>query len=119
MALLTWRNLSVHLVAPILMVVDYFVFCERGKLLMKDIWWFLLFPFVYCIIATVSGFAGVTWGVDEGGRAYRFPYGFMDYDNLGYMVIPWFIGLAVLFIGLSFLLLWLDRIGSSKKNKKS
>jgi hypothetical protein len=111
-SLLTWHNLSVHVLAPILMAADYFVFCERGKLRRNDIWWYLIFPLGYVLYATVAGLLGATY---ESGR--RFPYGFMDYDKQGWGVILWFVGLSALFVGMSLLVYWTDKKLVAKKDK--
>jgi|GEM_PF-1493621 len=108
-SLLYFNNLSTHLLAAIFMTVDYFVFTPRGHLKFNDIWWFTIFPIFYLVFATIGGFAGVVYRIHADGYAVRFPYGFMDYDRTGWLVIPWFIGIAVVFIGMSLLIYWLDK----------
>ncbi|MDR0384092.1 MAG: Pr6Pr family membrane protein [Christensenellaceae bacterium] len=104
--LFTFHNMSVHMVAPVLLIIDFFVFTERGSLRRGHIWWWIIFPIAYLIFASVVGFLGVEY--KHGDKVTNFPYGFMDYHALGFGVIPWFVGIAAFYVGLSFLVYYLD-----------
>jgi len=108
LSLLYFSNISIHLLSAILMTADFFVFSPRKTIKKTDIYFYLIIPFYYLVFATIAGFAGMVYRTGADGNPVRFPYGFMDYDRSGAMVIPWFVGLALLYFGMSFLLFIID-----------
>jgi hypothetical protein len=103
----SFDNLGVHLFNPLLMIADYVLFSEGGKLKKYDPFIFAALPIGYLIQATILGFSGVNYSQVPGETA-RFPYFFMDYYETGAWVALYIIGLAAFYIGLSFLLWFID-----------
>jgi hypothetical protein len=102
--LLSFTNLQVHGIAPILMIFDYLFFADRGKMKKQDPWLFAIVPYAYAIQSTVLGFSGaVTY------YSGRFPYFFLDFDIYGAFVFVYLAVLTVFFLALAYLLLWYDR----------
>ncbi|MDR1217580.1 MAG: Pr6Pr family membrane protein [Oscillospiraceae bacterium] len=102
--LLSFTNLQVHGITPLLMIFDYLFFAERGKMKRQDPWLFAIVPYAYAIQSTVLGFSGaVTY------YSGRFPYFFLDFDASGAFVFVYLAVLTVFFLALAYLLLWFDR----------
>jgi len=99
--LLTFANLSVHAVTPVLCLADYIMFTKPRHLKYRDVYAVIVFPLCYVVFATIAGFAGHTYGTGPDGAAVRFPYFFMDYDRLGALTAAYIAGLVVVFIILS------------------
>jgi hypothetical protein len=107
--LLSFPNLSVHLITPLLMLADYALFTKRGKLVKKDIFLCALPPIIYYIQATILGFSGIVYRVAKDGTATHFPYYFIDYDMIGVLgVIGCVLAITVVYLGASYLLVRLD-----------
>ena len=74
----TWSFNSVllHVVVPVLSIIDFSLDKFPASLNNKCVWWGVVFPLVYFIIAFVMGSCGVDFG-----RGDCFPYFFMDVNN--------------------------------------
>lgn len=109
--LLSYSNLQIHLITPLLMIFDYLFFAAPGKLKRQDPWLFALVPLTYLAQATILGFSGFSYAVlaRADGAIHHFPYFFIDYNLLGGGVFAYVAAIAVFFIGLAYLLLWFDR----------
>jgi len=105
----TFINLSVHLMCPLLMLTDYILFTVRGKLKKRDPFIFSIVPLVYFIQATILGLAGVNYQLPMDEEAKRFPYFFMDYFVLGWLVALFVVIAFALFLGLAYLLWFIDK----------
>jgi hypothetical protein len=105
--LLTFSNLQLHAITPLLMIFDYFLFAAPGKMTKRDPWIFALIPIAYFIQSTVLGYSGVRYG--NSPDSPRFPYFFIDFDAQGWRVFIYMLVMSVFFIALSRLLLWYDR----------
>ncbi len=106
--LFEFGNMSVHLITPLLCIADYIIIQEDGGLKKIDPFLFAIIPFVYFVQATIAGFCGVVYRV-ENGAAVRFPYYFMDYDKFGGWVAPIVLAITAAYIGLGYSMLLLDR----------
>jgi hypothetical protein len=108
--LLSYSNLQIHLITPLLMIFDYFYFAEPGKLKKQDPWLFALIPLEYLAQATILGFAGFVYDVlsKEGTEVHNFPYFFIDYHQLQGWVFAYVAVIFLFFIALAYLLLWFD-----------
>jgi len=93
----TFENLAVHAVTPLLCFIDFILFAEAWRLKYRDIYYTTIFPLLYAAFATVAGFAGyIYYYIDPSGNPIdhaaansipvRFPYFFLDYDQIGAMV---------------------------------
>lgn len=109
--LLSYSNLQIHLLTPLLMIFDYLCFAEPGKMKKQDPWFFAIIPIAYLVQATILGFAGYTYSVlaQESGEVHHFPYFFIDYYQLQGWVFAYVAVIFVFFVGLAYLLLWVDR----------
>jgi hypothetical protein len=109
--LLSYSNLQIHLVTPLLMIIDFFIFAAPGKLKKQDPLFFAIVPLAYFAQATILGFSGFTYEVlARDGAVHYFPYFFIDFYETGIGVFAYVGVLTVFFIGLAYLLLWLDRV---------
>jgi uncharacterized membrane protein YhdT len=99
-ALFTFANISVHLLAPLFCLMDYIIFPESGHIKYRDVYAILIFPFLYIAFTSAAGFMGYIYRLSVDGTPVRFPYFFMDYDEVGlkaflYMGILVFIFLLI------------------------
>ncbi|MFA5449029.1 MAG: Pr6Pr family membrane protein [Clostridia bacterium] len=105
----SFGNLAVHTFVPVLVIVDYVLFPESGHLTKRDPWLCLIIPLTYFLVSTILGFSGAVTFTGFGGEATRFPYFFIDFDQQGWFVALWVILLASIFVGLMYLVLYLDK----------
>lgn len=109
----TVQNLSVHYIIPLLTVLDYFLFDQKGfiKWYHPLIWAgiiILYLPYIF-IRALIIG---------ENTELIKYPYFFLNIDNLGvFAVVLWCIGIALLFIFLSYLIYIYDRWQNKRLNQ--
>ena len=100
--LLSYSNLSIHLIAPLLCLADYLLFYEAGRLQYKDVYFTGIFPLFYFVFVTVLGVAGYNYGnrfvvtryitadaVEGYSVPRRAPYFFLDFDEAGMMVLAY------------------------------
>jgi hypothetical protein len=106
--LLSYTNLQIHSFTPLLMIIDYFLFAEPGKMKKQDPWYFAAIPLAYFAQSTILGFAGIRYHIGEGPPP-RFPYFFVDFDQSGAKVFLYVAILTIFFVGLAYLLLLLDK----------
>ncbi|MDR2091035.1 MAG: Pr6Pr family membrane protein [Clostridiales bacterium] len=97
----SFSNLQVHLTTPLLMIADYIIFTARGKLKKNDPFLFTLIPIAYFIQATILGFSGVVYRSDPTLGDIHFPYFFIDYYQVGWMVAVYVAVIAAFFVGVS------------------
>ena len=95
---LPWSNEVLHVVAPILMVIDWLFAPGRNRLEWKTIWIIVIFPLVWGIYTLIRGpltFDAVT------GNDYWYPYPFMN-PNIapeGYVSVAFYLVLIAGVIG--------------------
>lgn len=83
-----WSNDVLHRVLPVYAVLDWLLFSDRARLLLRHVWLFLVYPAVWLVVVLVRG-ATDGW----------VPYPFLD-PGQGYGVVALYcLGVAV-FIGL-------------------
>ena len=103
-----WANLLVHVISPILVLLDYVLFDEKGnfKYYYPIIWLFL--PLSYVIyVYSYSARGGSFYGI---GGSREFAYIFLDYNKIGYSGVFKSIIIIVLLILLaSYIFVFLDR----------
>ncbi|MBP0979216.1 MAG: Pr6Pr family membrane protein [Oscillospiraceae bacterium] len=112
------QNMSVnsvllHVVLPILFVLDWFIFYEKNKLK-----WFypigaMIIPAIYVCFIFLRG-----WILNFEGELI-FPYFFFDINKLGVAgVLRWIISLLIIFLIFGYVLYFIDKIMLCiKKNK--
>lgn len=102
-------NFLVHTVSPILVLLDYVLFDEKGHFkLFYPIFW-LIQPLNYVVyVYTYSNLGGSFYNI---GGSRRFAYFFLDYKKLGYLeVLKWLIVIILGILIISELLVVLDKI---------
>jgi hypothetical protein len=117
--LLSWANLQIHLLTPLLMLVDYFLFTQAGKMKKQDPWFFALIPLAYFVQATILGFSGYVYTTlaERGGGIRNFPYFFIDFNQLQYRVFLYVAAILVIFLSLAYLLLFYDHRRGKKTRR--
>jgi hypothetical protein len=94
-----WSNDILHKVIPAYAVLDWLLFSDRSKLLLRHVWWFLVYPAVWTIVVLVRG-ATDGW----------VPYPFLNPD-LGYGVVALYcLGVAVSIVLMGILVIGMSRL---------
>ena len=101
-------NIFVHIISPVLVILDYLIFDTKGKF---KIWYplgWLFLPLNYVIyVYTYSANGGRFFGI--GGSKY-FAYIFLDYNQIGYSgVVKCLSIMAATIIFSSYILIYIDR----------
>jgi hypothetical protein len=106
---LAWSNEVLHVVAPILMVLDWLFAPGRNRLGWKTIWIIVIFPLVWGVYTLIRGpftFDAVL------GNGYWYPYPFLN-PNIapeGYASVAFYLVLiAGLIGGVGALVIWITR----------
>ena len=109
-------NLIVHTIAPCLVILDYFLFEEKGNFKMCYPFLWLCIPFNYVLYVYVyASYGGTFYSI---GGSEKFAYFFLDYIQIGINgVIKWMIVLTLGILIVSHLLVVVDRL-LAKRIKK-
>lgn len=101
-------NFLVHTVSPLLVLLDYILFDEKGhfKFFYPILW--LIQPLNYVVyVYTYSNLGGSFYNI---GGSRQFAYFFLDYNELGYMgVLKWLLIIILGILIISEILLILDK----------
>ncbi|MDR0697461.1 MAG: hypothetical protein LBF68_08035 [Christensenellaceae bacterium] len=116
--MLSFANLQLHLITPLLIIIDYFVFEKPGMMKKQDPWYFAAIPLLYLIQATILGFSGVVYSTLENGEVQHFPYYFLDYNTLGWKVGVYIVVVLIFFVSLAYGLLFFDKKRAKAVAKK-
>lgn len=104
----TISNLLVHVISPLLVTLDYFLFDEKGhfKWYYPIIW--LCIPFDYLLyVYTYSSSGGTFFNI---GGSKKFAYFFLDYEKIGYSgVAKWIVIITMCILFVSYLLVYFDK----------
>ena len=109
-------NLLVHVISPICVTLDYFLFDEKGNFNLYYPWLWLIIPlmyvgFVYIFHSKGKYFYGI-------GGSRNFAYFFLDYQKIGIKgVVGWIIGISIFVILLGYLLFYIDKKLAKKRWK--
>nr|WP_276511554.1 Pr6Pr family membrane protein [Curtobacterium pusillum] len=96
---LPWASDVMHKVIPAYAVLDWLLFADRGRLVLRQVWWFLLYPAVWLVVVLIRG-ATDGW----------VPYPFLDPD-LGYGVVALYaLGVAVFIALMGVLVVGMSRL---------
>jgi hypothetical protein len=95
--LLALDNLAVHLITPLLMLIDYILFTERGKLKKYDPLLCAIIPYAYLLEAMTLGLTH-TVKYDSLGIHSYYPYMFLDIDRFGAWVILMILAITLFFL---------------------
>ncbi len=95
----------VHIVTPILLIVDWALFVPKGRLRGHDPLLWTLIPYAYLAFAFTFSALGGRFAGDT-----RYPYPFMDVDANGLGgVIAWIAGLSVALVAVGYAYYGIDR----------
>lgn len=96
----------VHIITPILVIVDWLLFVPKGTLRGYDPLLWALIPYAYLAFAFTYGALG-----GEFAPGVRYPYPFMNVEVNGLDgVILWIVGLTVALVGVGYVYFALDRL---------
>lgn len=107
-------NLLVHTVSPILVILDYFLFDEKGhfKSYYPIIWLFIPLNYV-AYVYTYSYNGGEFYSV---GGSRKYAYFFLDYEIIGKVnVLKWLVVIALFIIVIAYVLILIDYLRGKKK----
>lgn len=115
---LSFKNLSVHFIVPILALIDFFVFDNGIIVTKKNCLYGLAMPFYYVLFFLFG--IPLNFRYLEGSKA---PYFFLNYERFGWFridsngigVVYWIIIATIFFIGLCYLFYVIQR--ALKKSK--
>ena len=106
MSTLSKSNAYVHYFLPLMMLANYLLFFKKGLLQYKTIWVWTLVPILYCIFVFIYSAFGGRFGASND----IVPYFFLNYTLYGvFGVVKWIILLAIGYIGLSAILVSVDK----------
>lgn len=112
------RNVLLHIVVPIMTVVDYFLFSPKIYISKKTAFAFLIYPIFYFLLVNVRVWCGGTPFYD--GTMY--PYFFIDptLDNQGWGAVCLYLAvISILFYLLARLYIYLsNKVLTKQQNKK-
>lgn len=99
-------NLTLHVILPIMFVLDWVLFYEHGETKWSYPLLSLIMPLVYVAFILVRGAI-----INHATAAVVYPYFFLDLDTLGWGGLFGWVGvLLVAFVALGYLIYALDRI---------
>ena len=108
---ITLSNLLLHYVVPLMSVLDWLLFSDKGHYSWKSPFVWLLLPDGYFVYA----FIRVTLGASLGYDGNRYPYPFLNVDALGWgKVLVTGLVLNLLFVLLGFLFVMIVRFMARK-----
>lgn len=100
-----WRNignLSYHVFAPVLFILDFFLFDEHKSLSVFVPLYSLIIPLVYVVYIFI---------LDAAIDGFEYPYFFLDVNDLGYGgVMVWVLILLVVFTVLGYIMWFYNRL---------
>ncbi|MDR1970742.1 MAG: Pr6Pr family membrane protein [Treponema sp.] len=80
----SFGNIAVHLVTPLLCLIDYILFTDSNHLKYRDVYLVVLYPLLYLLSSTIMGYSGYVYRISAAdGKPERFPYFFFDFDRIG------------------------------------
>lgn len=111
-------NILVHIVSPILVVLDYLLLDEKGTYKIYYPWLWLILPCSYvCFVYLFHAKGGVFYSI---GGSKQFAYFFLDYKVIGIKETAyWIIIIAVVVLALGYLLIAIDKKLAKKSHSLS
>ncbi len=109
---LVWHLVALHYVTPIMALLDWLLFDEKGKMAVWGPFAWLSLALVYLVVVVVgAGPLGLDLGGGTTADVSRYPYTFLDPAISGVEGVMLFIGaMLVAFIVVGYLLFAIDRV---------
>jgi hypothetical protein len=104
-SLLTFSNLAVHLVCPLLMLGDRVMFYGKGVMRKREVLSIAVFPYIYIAQSFTLGLTRAVYFEPLRIESY-YIYPFLDFDAHGYWVFLYIALLTVFFLGIGYLWWW-------------
>lgn len=111
----TWQNIITHYLTPLLIIFDWILFDRKGQYQRKEPILWLIIPYTYFLYAIIRAqLFGKIKGKDR-----RYPYFFIDIDNLGIInVLKYVIIITIFFIILGYIIYFIDhKLAEKVKNR--
>jgi len=106
----TFANLAVHGFTPMLCLIDYILFTQRGHLKYRDVYYVCIFPFAYLFGTSIAGLLGYVFFISaDDGLPIRFPYFFYDFDRIGLLSLVYISALFIFILMISHVFYIIDR----------
>lgn len=111
-------NIFVHFINPILVLLDYIIFDEKGHMSTRYPWRWIMFPIMYIIYVYTYSFNGGTFFGTGGSRKYA--YFFLDLDKIGVIgVAKYLLIIALVYTMISYILVLLDKLLGRLKSSRT
>jgi hypothetical protein len=112
--LLSFDNIAVHTVTPLLCLLDYVLFSKPRSLKYRDVYYVCIFPLCYLLFVGVAGMAGYTYLhgnilSDALEVTVSFPYYFLDFNRLGTIVFVYIGAILVFFLLVTHVIYFIDQ----------
>ncbi len=97
-SVVAWSNEILHVVGPLLIVLDYLFATDRIRLSWTTIWWVVSFPIVWAVYTMIRGPLAYN---DLAQKRTWYPYPFLDPANSpeGYVSVLFYVVLIAAIIG--------------------
>ena len=97
-AVVPWSNEILHVIGPLLIVLDYLFATDRVRLGWRTIWWVVSFPIVWAVYTMIRGPLAYN---DLAQKRTWYPYPFLDPANSpeGYVSVLFYVVLIAAVIG--------------------
>lgn len=96
-----------HTIIPLYMLVYWFFNIQKDDLILKNLFYWLLYPVIYLVAVMLRGYF-----------SHYYPYPFLNVDQLGLQIILKNIGLIIIFTLIVMTILWLiGKFRTQKLNK--
>jgi len=108
-----------HVVTPLLAILDWVLFEEKGTIRWWHGFYWLVYPIFYCVFILVRPIIWQNSFFGDPGGVSKYPYFFLDANKIGWgMVFLWIGVLIVAFFGMSELLIFLNNLIAGKYRKR-
>lgn len=116
--LLSMKNLSLHIFAPLVTVIDFLVFDKRFKCRKRTCFCGFVLPLLYLAVTLLLSIKGISYS-----NGTNYPYYFLDYRSLGWFncsngligVMWWLLLIAVITMIVSFALIGIKIVTRKRK----
>ena len=105
---LSTKTLFAHYIVPILVVMDWLIFQEKGLYDFKSALEWLVFPLIYFLVIMLRPVINIGAGFSESSK---YPYFFMDLDRLGIMRCALYtLFFTIFIIAVGYMIVFIDKL---------